>query len=357
MEFSKEELIVGSCTGMCPDDEIKRRERSGCVHFFERAKGCEFQRRPRADRNKMVKEFSRPAAGKDDIRCTDLRPADVLVKTTIYLVDEISSVSSQPFYKVYHFVFDRLRAVRQDLVIQRINNTDAIHILEMTVRFLVYSSYKLCEESLDNFDPHINNTHLQECLKRLLVLYSSPDVCRCHQAEFVSIYVLINLGSSEALMLGLQLKSQLSGMKDFDLALKISLAWSCRNYVRVLRLVRSADFLPACSFHRHIRQIQCTSLQVMNAAFAGKNLTYPLSRLTELLALYSDDETTKLCSECRINVQNGCVSFAKNKFSLPSKILLQRCEWIERLASGSSTSKILKSQPLCCCTLEKELTS
>lgn len=43
---------------------------------------------------------------------------------------------------VYDFVFDRLRAVRQDMVIQGIVGADAIDILEKIVRFHLYASYR-----------------------------------------------------------------------------------------------------------------------------------------------------------------------------------------------------------------------
>ena len=48
-----------------------------------------------------------------------------------------------PWHHVYEFVFDRLRAVRQDMVIQRISGNEAIWILESCVRFLIYAGYRL----------------------------------------------------------------------------------------------------------------------------------------------------------------------------------------------------------------------
>jgi len=52
------------------------------------------------------------------------------------------------WYRVYEFVFDRLRAVRQDMVIQRIGGNSAIWILESCVRFLVYAGYRLVHNSI-----------------------------------------------------------------------------------------------------------------------------------------------------------------------------------------------------------------
>jgi len=51
------------------------------------------------------------------------------------------------WHRVYEFIFDRLRAVRQDMVIQRISGNSAIWILESSVRFLIYAGYRLDHNS------------------------------------------------------------------------------------------------------------------------------------------------------------------------------------------------------------------
>ena len=55
------------------------------------------------------------------------------------------------------------------------------------------------------FDQKINDTHIQECLKRLLRFYDSEPGPHDNQEEFESVYVLYNLGSVEALRHMLQL--------------------------------------------------------------------------------------------------------------------------------------------------------
>ena len=129
----------------------------------------------------------------------------------------------------YQFVADRLRAVRQDMVIQNLPVHDSIEILEPIVRFHCYSSYRwvniapksffmwynilyfyicrLCEESIDNFDPKLNSTHLQECLKRLLVLYDYVQISDGeeakkslkNQSEIEVLYLTVNLGDVNAI--------------------------------------------------------------------------------------------------------------------------------------------------------------
>lgn len=44
---------------------------------------------------------------------------------------------------LYEFVYDRLRAVRQDMVIQRIAGPAAVHILQTIAQFHIYAGYRL----------------------------------------------------------------------------------------------------------------------------------------------------------------------------------------------------------------------
>lgn len=71
---------------------------------------------------------------------------------------------------------------------------------------LAFSFHRMCAESPNVFDAHINDTHLQECLKRLIVLYTTSDSRSLHAAEFFAVYLVVNLGSAESLSLGLQTK-------------------------------------------------------------------------------------------------------------------------------------------------------
>ena len=70
------------------------------------------------------------------------------------MLDESHSL---PYPMVYDFVFDRLRAVRQDLVVQgylgdfvnRKETSIVIHILETCVRFYVYSESRYFKKKLN----------------------------------------------------------------------------------------------------------------------------------------------------------------------------------------------------------------
>lgn len=83
----------GSCHSMCSVRELRERERQKRLHCFEMMHGTERDRLPRGDPLRAVKEYSRPAAGKDSANPAELRPPDVLLKTVCYLIDDIAASS------------------------------------------------------------------------------------------------------------------------------------------------------------------------------------------------------------------------------------------------------------------------
>lgn len=97
-------------------------------------------------------------------------------------------------FQVYSFVFDRLRSVKQDMIIQRLSGKDCVAILELTVRFHIYASYRLCGEPLRIYDPRINDTHLQEYLNWLFDCYKTGTGPYPNQEEFQTLGLLYNLG-------------------------------------------------------------------------------------------------------------------------------------------------------------------
>lgn len=90
-QHGKEAVPRGTCQTMCPARELQDREVQNRLHRFEMLAGTERVRRPRGDPLRAVKEYTRPAAGKDSTNPTDLRPPAVLLKTVCYLIDDIAA--------------------------------------------------------------------------------------------------------------------------------------------------------------------------------------------------------------------------------------------------------------------------
>ncbi|XP_018331479.1 germinal-center associated nuclear protein [Agrilus planipennis] len=169
----EDEHITGICLGMCPEEEIKLRQREGLLHRLEVFN-------PERNTNKSnycaVKQFSRSAAGQNMQNVKLLRPGPVLMHTVKYLLDEVINSKECPWHVVYAFITDRLRAVRQDMIIQRISRSYCVAILQPIIGFHAYAAYRLCNEPVPNFDPVLNKQHLNECLKMLLSLYDEFEM-------------------------------------------------------------------------------------------------------------------------------------------------------------------------------------
>lgn len=111
----KETAPIGTCQSMCPARELRDREAQSRLHRFEVLAGTERARLPRGDPSRAVKEYSRPAAGKDTTAPTNLRPPDVLLKTVHYLIDDIAASlhlhpwteasSSTSFHQAHSFCY------------------------------------------------------------------------------------------------------------------------------------------------------------------------------------------------------------------------------------------------------------
>ncbi|XP_019752892.1 SAC3 domain-containing protein 1 isoform X1 [Hippocampus comes] len=310
----------GVCQTMCPARELHKRESQNRLHRFEMAVGTEKDRRPRADPLRAVKEYSRPAAGKDFANSADLRPPAVLLKTVCYLIDEVAaSPHLHPFTEVYSFVFDRLRSVKQDMIIQRAHGPDCVAILERMVRFLIYASHRLCDEPLQLFDPCINDTHLQENLSWLLDCYANETGPHPNQDEFQALGLLYNLGSHRAMQHIMELPAPLRRAPAIMLAISINRSFLERNPVRLLRCAHRLSFLQACALHRHVTASRKDLLLIYSHGYGSRNCRFPLDALCKLLAL-EKRLTSTLCQACGVEINaDEQVMFSKASFSEPEQ--------------------------------------
>uniref|UniRef100_A0A8C4Q7N5 SAC3/GANP/THP3 conserved domain-containing protein n=1 Tax=Eptatretus burgeri TaxID=7764 RepID=A0A8C4Q7N5_EPTBU len=303
----EENAVLGTCSDMCPIAERVQRERERRLHRFEQtpAPQAGFGDRDspnpvggrRADPLRIVKEYSRPAAGKGSTRPEDLRVAPTLMRTVDYLLDEVVSRTDASFPEVYDFVSDRLRAVRQDLVIQRLSGRDRLPILEKSARFLLVAGYLLdCESPSPehtHLDGKLNEQQTQETLSRLLHSLDEHDVMSA--GEWHAIYLLYNLGSFFALQSMLKLRPQARDRPVLKMAWEINRAFMESNYVRLFRLALRLPFLHSCALHRHIAALRAAAVHRYKSAFASRNCSLPLDKLVEWLALDGVAQGVALC--------------------------------------------------------------
>lgn len=210
--YSNSVIPVGLCDTMCSIQEMYEREQQQRLNRYETLTD---DRPSKVDKNLAVKEFKRSVVGGECANVYELRPYSVLKKTIKHLLLTICDQEDDWMF-ICDFVFDRLRAVRQDMIVQRIEGSRYCSILEGSIRFLVYSMYRLtCTlmdhsstnpthpiismggpvKGLNNYELHIvremklTMQHLRDCLGSLMYQYD----CYVQDSPFRSLFQAVNL--------------------------------------------------------------------------------------------------------------------------------------------------------------------
>lgn len=206
---------------------------------------------------------------------------------------------------VYDFVFDRLRSIRQDLIIQSNPNINhSIAILQACVRFHQLASYQLRNE----IDTKFNFTHLLDCLKDLLLLYQlESENEHVQKMEAYAIYLLVNLGSQHSMHWGLNLPKKTRQDPYLSLAMQMNYAYLQRNFVRFFRLYKKLPVLLQLSCHWNLSHVLSSFITVMNTGFSSKNCKYPVTHFQALSAINDFKIIEDFCTNL-----NVCIDAEKN---------------------------------------------
>ncbi|XP_055602164.1 SAC3 domain-containing protein 1 [Uranotaenia lowii] len=291
-----ESFIRGSCETMCPKSEIDLRTKEKMLHFYELKPGS----RTEPDLNRVVKEFARSAAGVRRPKHWEIRTFPALKRSVEYLLTEIILDTRRSYTFQYEFIFDRLRAVRQELVMQNLSTKESLELLVPSVRFLSYSAYRLCAAPMNEFDPKICSTHLQECLKKVLRCYEdldqeSVEYDRNQRIQMEGIYLIFNLGSMEALSRGINLSKDLR--EHLKIHLTLNLEYIRANFYKVLEGFQSLPPLETALASLKLSEIRRQMLLRFSVAFQSKQLTVPLDWIGHILH-YRDDELNLILTDC-----------------------------------------------------------
>ncbi|KAI1496769.1 hypothetical protein F5X99DRAFT_50818 [Biscogniauxia marginata] len=154
----------------------------------------------------MVKRLARSAAGQDAPLPMDVRSFATLRKTLDYLIDDL--IPSDDLLPSRHsFLWDRTRAIRIDLSVQKYSMTtdernDLIYCLETIARFHVTSLHLLSQEGFgpDDFSEQQEIEQLGKTLMSLKELYDdcAQQGIQCqNEAEFRGYYVVFNAHNPE----------------------------------------------------------------------------------------------------------------------------------------------------------------
>ncbi|KAM4617235.1 SAC3 domain-containing protein 1 [Discoglossus pictus] len=338
---------IGICMDMCPEKERREREQQGRLHQFETLNGFRAGRGgrarglPMADPKRAVKEYSRPAAGKELSSPRDLRPPAVLEKTVRYLVTDVwdSAKDRGPIQlaEAYNFVFDRLRAVRQDLTVQRARDKAGALVLEGSLGFLLCAPYLVRELPVGSYNDVLHANQVRETFSELLECYREGGR-HTREDEFQALLLLYDLGNLDAINRALTLPRGVGDSPHVRLALAINFAHLESNWVRLFRHLRQLNCLQACAFYRHISITRDRALRALTHAYNNRNCRFPLDLLTNLMVADSPGVIAEMCRRRGLALVPGGthVVFLKATFKLtehesPGRELLlveeKRGEW------------------------------
>ncbi|KAL5121709.1 actin cytoskeleton and mitosis protein [Pleosporales sp. CAS-2024a] len=167
--------LFGLCTDMCPEYERVRRIVEEDVKPAECTPGTEHlprkQRIP--DETRMVKAYTRSAAGMDVELVSEIRSPATCLKTLEYLMQRLDG---DDFDFLHSWIWDRTRSVRKDLRTQRIESRTDINILltclERSARFFILSAHQMARSEREDYSHHQDLEQLNQTMTSLNERYA-----------------------------------------------------------------------------------------------------------------------------------------------------------------------------------------
>jgi hypothetical protein len=267
---------------MCPEFEMIDRQVTNDVSIFEAQ--IPFnppQGKLVIDPKRAVKKFRRSAAGNYELS-EDLRPPEVLLACTVYLMKDVLgdakwSENDVSFAVLYAFIRDRLRAIRTDLTLQNCKSLSSIRIHELSIRFLIAASHLLCEEERSAFEPQQNNEQLNGCLSALREMYKAVRLTMSarnpaesellrHEAEFQAYSIILSVDKKEAAVVISSLPLEILLADGLQVVLEAYSAFQETNYIKFLNLITRdprTTYLQACLLHQFVLPIRQRALNAI----------------------------------------------------------------------------------------------
>lgn len=242
--------------------------------------------------------------------------------------------SQRPYSFRYDFIFDRTRAIRQEIVIQNFSHEKTIELLEPIVIFLAFSLYKLSIASITIFDSKICLQHLQECILKALCCYEQldefpgkPSYNKNNRILVEGIYLLLNMSNIRALQRGIKLSPDLKSSFIIKTCLQMSLNYSTGNYFKVLQNMCELPHVLAATASLKLPEIRTKILHIFSIAYSSTILKVPLEFLQKLL-IY-DDQNHLTADLIHLDIQNDntsqAVLFNRKKFDTNKSIVSKKC--------------------------------
>ncbi|VDM58951.1 unnamed protein product [Angiostrongylus costaricensis] len=273
--------VVGKCMTMCPESEIHFRQSHNMVHPMEKFRRHD-SRCPKDDVHRMVKEYTRSAAGSNHRQPDLLRPPDVLLKTVRYLLNLYKAEKASQYSIVFSFVCDRLRAVRQDMILQHCSALDSSRILQEMIPFYFDTDYVCRRRNCDTYDWKLHSTQLEECLSKWIETVATIPR-HFVDTRLICSYILYNIPNYSAL-LDLYNWREFLDNGTFDVLRDIILAFRLNNYVRFFRRLHElpSDSIVVAAVQA-VQILRRRALHVITMAYKSPNNKLPVTAISKWL--------------------------------------------------------------------------
>lgn len=307
-DISKAQVVSGNCQDMCPESERYRRIEHDLVSIFEKSDG-------EPDEHKLVKEYVRSSADQDEPLPHELRPADVLERTMLYLarnvIDLIDYDENIDIEQWYDFLWNRTRAIRKEIVQQDLNCLTSVQLMERCARFHIYSAHRFVETDLNVF-PKINEENLTKSIQSLKDFYydlSLKNIQCPNEAEFRGYDILLNLLNGDILREISILKPAIRNSEPVKFAAKVLTAFNNKNFVKFFDLMREATFLNGCIMHRYFGIMRIQAFRLLRKAFTvftvNQKEYFSKEHLFDQLCFEEDNEFDDFCDSINVEVDKN----------------------------------------------------
>ncbi|XP_074599839.1 SAC3 domain-containing protein 1 [Brevipalpus obovatus] len=315
--------IKGTCEDMCPAKEAHLRRTNKLVDKLEMGQESGVNTpNPR----RMVKKFLNSTFKVDGMDSHDVRTPSTLLATTKYLITRIADDPEVDFSRSYEFICDRLRGVRQDLMIQDIHDETRIQILEYCTTFHLYASYELHNCPPQVYDDHLNGKFLRECFGQLLSSYAELKVITCRRILMESAFLLMDFGSAEALDRYRYLPNSVRKNKTYQLCQRLNFLAFSGNYHCILHSLENLHSLLKIAMNLRLPTVMELYFRALCHGFNSSGGKFPLEKLVEILIPYNKDRDNSLewIKEAVINtraeIDEEHLRFQKNNYTSDHKI-------------------------------------
>jgi hypothetical protein len=208
-----------------------------------------------------------------------------------------------PPQRRYPFCFDRMRAIRKDIVYQNLRCATARELLLRCLGFTALASAVF--EGAEGFEAHLNLTATKETLQSLVSMCrDAPD---CTEAATVTIANAVYfLGKERPFAAVCALPPNVAGGA-VGWAADLLRAHAAGNFVRFFRLAdEPPSWLLAALLHRHLAPARASAIDVLHDAYATKpGAAFPLADLARFIGLVDERAAAALCHSLGLPLDEG----------------------------------------------------